>query len=147
MGFTYSDPATDQKDAVRFLIGDTDPGDALLSDEEITYVLTDEPDTYQAAALAAEHIAAKFAREINQSGDGLSWQGEQLFRHYQELAESLGRLAKKKTGRRALPYVGGIYKADRRKDDDNSSMIPSYFRSHQHDNPNTSSGFDDPLKS
>ena len=64
MTWSYSgDPSASEKDAVRFLIGDTDTDDQLLSDEEITYVITESGGSkYQAAHDAAYAIASKFSR-------------------------------------------------------------------------------------
>ena len=40
MTWNYSgDPSLSSRDAVRFLIGDTDPNDPLVTDEEIAYAL------------------------------------------------------------------------------------------------------------
>ena len=40
MSFTYSgNPETSTLDAVRFMIGDTNPCDPLLQDEEINYLI------------------------------------------------------------------------------------------------------------
>lgn len=64
MTWSYTgNPADSEKDAVRFLIGDTDTTDQLLSDEEINYVITEAGDSrYQAAHDAAYAIASKFSR-------------------------------------------------------------------------------------
>lgn len=63
MTWTYSgDPADSEKDAVRFLIGDTDTTDQLLSDEEIVYTITTAGSLYQAAHDSAYAIASTFAR-------------------------------------------------------------------------------------
>lgn len=63
MAWSYSgDPSDSDKDAVRFLIQDTDTDDQLLSDEEIAYTLTTAGSLYQAAHDCAYSIASKFAR-------------------------------------------------------------------------------------
>jgi hypothetical protein len=42
MTFTYSgDPSTSTRNYVRFLINDTNSTDALFSDEEIAYLITE----------------------------------------------------------------------------------------------------------
>jgi len=51
MTCSYSgDPADSDKDAVRFLIGDTDCANNSVEDEEILWVLTQEANVYMAAA-------------------------------------------------------------------------------------------------
>lgn len=64
MAWTYSgDPASSTRDAVRFLIGDTDSTDQLLQDAEITYVISESGGSvYQAAHDAAYAVASKFSR-------------------------------------------------------------------------------------
>jgi hypothetical protein len=94
MTWSYSgNPNTTDRDAVRFLIGDTDYDDQLLSDEELAFVLTDEPDVRRAASRAAEAVAAKFARRADSSksvGDlSLSESWSQRAAQFMELASRL----------------------------------------------------------
>ena len=65
MSFTYDPASTDPLDEVRWLIADTDPGDPLQQDEEITRVLTRQPNVYRAAACIARQIARQFARQCD----------------------------------------------------------------------------------
>jgi hypothetical protein len=62
--WTYTgDPNVSDRDKVRFLIGDTDTTDQLLSDEEIAWALDNTDDSiYQAAHDLCVSLAAKFAR-------------------------------------------------------------------------------------
>lgn len=64
MTWTYGgDPTASARDEVRFLIGDTDTTDQLLSDEEIAYCISKAGDSpYQAAHDAAYAVASKFSR-------------------------------------------------------------------------------------
>ena len=64
MAWTYSgDPASSDRDAVRFLIGDTDSTDQLLQDAEVSFCIAQAgPNLYQAAHDAAYAIASKFSR-------------------------------------------------------------------------------------
>lgn len=150
MTWTYSDPSSSPKDAVRFLVGDTDEDDQLIQDQEIEFFLDEFNDTYLAAASTAEAIASAFAREVAHSGDGLSYSGNQLQQHYAEMAERLRFLAKRKARQGAEPYAGGISWREREKDDNDSDLITTSFRSHMHDYPGTRDsqrgGYRDPLK-
>lgn len=64
MSWSYSgNPADSTKDTVRFLIGDVEADDPLLSDEEIAYVISESGGSvYQAAHDACYHIASTFSR-------------------------------------------------------------------------------------
>lgn len=65
MSWSYSgDPATSMRDAVRFLISDTNEADQLISDQELDWVIAVSGDTsvYQAAHDACYHVASMFTR-------------------------------------------------------------------------------------
>ena len=74
MTWEYSaDPGTSDKDAVRFLIHDTDDTDQQLSDEEIGWLLSENVNIYLAAAAACETRATFFRSEATtKSVGGLS---------------------------------------------------------------------------
>lgn len=77
MSWTYTaDPTSSTKDAVRFLIGDTDEANPLLQDEEIYFNLNEvNGEPYRAAANACENLAALFtglAQSSSKSVGGLS---------------------------------------------------------------------------
>lgn len=91
---------SEDKDAVRLLIGDTDEDDPILYDDEIEYILTSRTvlDTSggtvsvnipAAAADCAGAIAAKYAREFNFAEDGQRFDRAQRVGHYQALERSL----------------------------------------------------------
>ena len=69
MSFSYSgDPKQSDKDAARFLIGDTDEANPIMQDEEIQYIL----DTYGADTNTSKYqlfnrAATLFARDIKRS--------------------------------------------------------------------------------
>jgi hypothetical protein len=91
------------RDRIRLLLGDTDPSDPLLYDDEIqSFVdyrqVTLEDDTTvtnipAAAADAAAAIAARFAREFNFGEDGQRFDRAQKFAHFYELEQTLRRRA------------------------------------------------------
>lgn len=94
MSWTYSgDPSASEKDQVRFYLGDVDSSFPLLTDEEINFLLTQWDDAYNGplyiAAVAAEVVAGRFAKEISVSADGVSVQISELQQRYNELANSL----------------------------------------------------------
>ena len=63
MAWTYGgDPAANSRDTVRFLLGDTDTNDQLVSDTEVAFAIAQTDSTHAAAAQLAEHLAAKYSR-------------------------------------------------------------------------------------
>ena len=112
MTTSYSgDPAASEKDAVRFLLGDTDMTEALVSDEEISYAIAkwaliiDSPE-YVAANLA-DNIAARYAREASLAADGVNVNLGVVAQQFRELAASL-RQQHKNLLVGGSPDVGGI---------------------------------------
>ena len=60
--FSYGgDPSTSPVDAVRFLVGDTNPKRPLLDDREVKWAIDQNPNQNLAAATLAEHLFGKFA--------------------------------------------------------------------------------------
>ena len=90
MTWSYSgDPSSSTLNAVRFLVGDTDTTDQLISNEEITYFVTEFANARRAASEAARAIAAKYARLMSRSIGGLSADFSAKYRQYLELADNL----------------------------------------------------------
>ena len=94
MSWTYSgDPAFSDKDTVRFYISDIDAELPLLQDEDIYFLLDRWMPVYKStlltAAVAAEIIAGKFARQVSVNADGVSVGISELQQKYNDLAESL----------------------------------------------------------
>lgn len=112
--WTYSeDPSTSDLDTIRFLLGDTDPTDPLLPDAGINFLIDMWVDVYSAAAAGAEQIAGQFAREVANSGDGVAVDFSALQDKYMALAGQLRKMGKR-LGRAAVPYVGGMSRAETR---------------------------------
>ncbi len=111
MSWEYQGPSASDKDEVRFLIGDTDVEDQLLSDEEIQFLvdtwLPVHGTTFYVASIACETIAAKLAREISYSADGVSVSLSELQAKYEKQAETL-REQHKSLFVGGAPDVGGI---------------------------------------
>lgn len=90
MAWTYSgNPSASTRDAVRFVIGDTDTTDQLLQDAEIDYMITEHGTIRMAASESCRAIAAKFARLMSRSIGGLSADFSAKHRQYLAMAESL----------------------------------------------------------
>lgn len=93
--YTYTeDPANQPVDAVRFLVGDTQSDEWLLSDEEIMWIIdvwVGKNSVFFTASMAAEAIAAQFAREVSTNADGQSVSTSELQQKYLDLAARLRR--------------------------------------------------------
>jgi len=72
MTWSYSgDPDESPLDEARFLLGDTDEEDPLITNEEINYTLKHNKVTYTACAVCCDTLARKYSREIaSQMGSG-----------------------------------------------------------------------------
>ena len=131
MTWTYSgDPSDNDRDAVRFEVGDTSSADPLVTDEEIAYILAGEGTILSAAAKCCEMIAAKFARDIDKKIESTSISASQRYKHYSELAKSL----KQRISGSGTPYSGSMYVADKEADESDSSLKQPNFKLGMMDN-------------
>lgn len=126
MTWSYSgNPSNSDLDQVRFLIGDTDTTDQLVTDEEATWALS-EGSVYNAAAELCDAIAAKFSRKVDKSvGD--------LRLSYSKLSEQYSKKSKQLRSRGAFggiaAYAGGISVSDKETAESNTDRVsPSITR-------------------
>ncbi len=95
MAWTYGgDPSANNRDAIRFLIGDTDTSNQLLQDAEITFLFNQwNSNVYLAAAHACDALYSKFAGKSDYSrsvGDlSISTQFGQQADRYRALSAQL----------------------------------------------------------
>ena len=147
MTWTYDgDPAANARDAIRFLIGDTDTTDQLISDEEIAWVNnqvtgsdTATTGLYDASYRCCLTIASKFSRMADKAVGDLRVDMSQKAKGYREQASELKELA----GRAGLvptPYLGGMTISDRDIDRGNSDMVQPLFWQGQFDDKGTTTG-------
>lgn len=135
MAWTYTaDPANSDRDAVRLAIGDTDTSDQQLQDSEIEYYLglfgvAGSGRVIPAAARACDGLAAKYARQVNTTNQGLSVGASDRMAHYQSLAESLRREGLTV----AEIFSGGNTWADKDKLDEDTNLVQPAFKSRQFD--------------
>jgi len=107
---------------VRLLIGDNDSADYVLQDVDVAFFLDEaNNDIYLAAVMAAESIAAKYARQVTNSQSDvhgnhtLTRNYSDRHKHYLDLAKRLEQrrtstnMQKMSTG----VYAGGISRADK----------------------------------
>lgn len=108
MAFTYTGPNTDLE-KVRFLIGDTLSTDPLLTDAEITYLLSVWGSVKFASIAGCDAIAAKFSREADKTIGSLSLSLSNRAKAYRELASTLRASSTKIV----TAYCGGISVTDK----------------------------------
>ncbi|NBO55357.1 MAG: hypothetical protein EBU84_12380 [Actinobacteria bacterium] len=133
MAWSYSgDPTTSTRDAVRFLIGDTDTNDQLISNEEINYFVTEFGNARRSASEAARAVAAKFARLMNRSIGGLSADFSAKYRQYLELADNL--LSKEEMAPVSL-YISGYSRSAKEAVELDTDREPTFSRKGIMDNP------------
>ena len=120
MSWSYSgDPEKSLLDQVRFTIGDTDPNDNLLSDEELGFLIKTEDSPLEASISAAETIAAKYSRLADERVGDVSISFKQKAENYLTLASKLKERRKtseyKGTKVNATPLCGGISRSEKQK--------------------------------
>lgn len=137
--WTYTGrPGTESLDAVRFLVGDVDPSDKQVGDEEISWAITQEANTTLAAALICEHLCGRYSREVNSSSSDLN-------RAYATKATAYAAKAKALRAKgnswaapgvtvTGLPYAGGISIDDAKTIDEDTDRPAPRFDTDQFKN-------------
>lgn len=124
--FTYTDnPATNTRDGVRSLIGDTDPCDVLLTDAQIDGFLkiyNNAP--LNAAIRCCEVIIAKLSRRPDERVGNVSISFSQQAKAYRAL---LNDLRSRISIEDAAPYAGGISKSDKKAQASNPDRVKPKF--------------------
>jgi pyruvate formate-lyase activating enzyme-like uncharacterized protein len=98
MSWTYSgDPSNSDLDEVRFLIGDTNPDEAQLQDEEIQYLVnlygSGPAGNLVPAIYAIESLIARYARSVDKSVGDLRISHSNRVKQFQDLATRLRQRA------------------------------------------------------
>jgi hypothetical protein len=137
-------------DNVRLLVGDTDASNQMLTDVNIDFFLDEaNGNTYLAASMAADAIAAKCARDVtNSQSDSqglhtLSRNSSDKYKHYKELAATLmkryqqgaGSSSNGSTAAALNVFAGGISKADKSARNADSDRTGTAFSRTLHDHP------------
>ncbi len=87
--FTYSPGEDTDLARVRLTIDDIHDSDKLFDDNEITLFLTIEGNVAGAAAMAAETMVARFARDFDFTSDDTTVKRSQRVKHWADLAARL----------------------------------------------------------
>jgi len=123
--------AAERRDAVRVLVGDTDVNEQRITDEEITFFLSQGgDDVYRASAVACRALAAKYAHlvDVDVDSGGLSAKYSQRSAAYEVRARQLETLAKKygDVGL-GVPLVGGLSRSEMQSVESDTDRFDSVF--------------------
>lgn len=125
MTWTYSgDPSASNLDAVRFMTGDTDTTDQLVTDGEINYALTAGGGVTAAAVTICQAIAAKFSRQADKSVGDLRISLSQKAQAYLSMADKL----EQKGSRLAIPFACGLSVDEKETSEADTSAVQPLFR-------------------
>lgn len=141
MAFTYSgDPSASSRDAVRFLLGDTVEAQAVFSDEEIAWALTQNANVYFAAAVIADSAVAQFSggneSDVKTKTVGalsISYGSKEKAEEYRALGRSLR--VRGAINSEIRPYSGGISVSDKKLEEQDTDWDKPAFARGMHDYP------------
>lgn len=129
MAWTYTgNPASSAKDSVRFLIADTNVDDSFVTDEEITWCLSQvSSNIYQAASLVARSLSAKFSTLSDEVIGPLQFKYAERAKNYENIAKRLEKTASNSTSLSGI-YCGGVDVAEKESNAANTSLVQPEFK-------------------
>jgi len=130
MSWTYSgDPSSSDRDELRFKIGDTDPKNPELQDEELNYIITQVSaggsfNCLKAAMIALRAILAKYKSLVDEKVGDVDVKWSQRYRKVADLLDEYTQQhAKSALG---SAYAGGISISDKEnQEQDPDRVIPA----------------------
>lgn len=137
MSWSYSgDPRDSVLDQARFLAQLTDDTNQRVTNEELTWLLSENgDDPYAAAAAAASRVAAQYADQADKSVGDLSISYSQRASQFAELAGALEKEKKSNAAFRVAPYAGGISVTDKDAERTDTTRSSPFAWIGMHDNP------------
>lgn len=130
--FTYTnDPGKTPRDAVRFLVGDTNRSRVLLDDKEVDWAIGENPNQFMAAAMLANHLCGVFSSKADITVGGVSKSLSSIAEAFRKKAKDLKREACTNV-RVAFPAITRAGKEA--LEEDESLTVPSFSRGWS-DNP------------
>ena len=122
---SYSYDIENSVGKVRFLTGDTDSTDVLLTDEEIEYLLSTHTSISAASVQACYAISAKLSRESDLKVGDLSISKSQRSAAYAKLAKDL----KEKASYALSGFAGGISESSKDSEEsDSDRVVPDFTK-------------------
>lgn len=124
MTWNYSGrPGSSDRDQVRFLMGDTDPGEPLMQDEEILFAISEQSGLKLAAAMCLRALAALYSRKVTSKVGDVSSNCSDLAKAFITRADELDPTGQATSATRLiLPSFGGLTVSAKEalKEDDNA---------------------------
>ena len=102
------DPASSDRDAVRFLVGDTIKERPLVYDKEVDYALSSQGSVVRAAAFVCDALAAKFSSQADVTIVSISKSFSSLADKFSQRAKDL----RSDANVNAEFFFGGNHKGD-----------------------------------
>lgn len=138
MTWTYTPDFTQSRDKVRFLIGDTNTNDQLVSDEEIAFALAQNANIYRAGAILCRGIGLKLSRQLtlDPAPGGVSLDSQAQAEKYLKLADDLEDQAVSVSSAASV-FAGGISVADKAAREADSDRVSLAFTSTLHQTDRT----------
>lgn len=133
-----ADVSTNEVDAIRLEVGDTDSQAWLLADEEIQFAIDNERNYWAAAARCAEMIGRLFMRKVDVR------LGRTMQLSYSKTAEAYFKMASLLRGKAmgtVVPYVGGMSVTDKVLQASDPNIVAPLFTKTMMENPWTG-GYD-----
>ena len=131
--WSYShNPASSDRDAVRFYVGDINKDDKLLDDNEIDFVLAQEGTALQAAITCLQNLIVLYSRYVDSSGDKRTRAYSQRVESFRTSLDSL--LERQAMGALNV-FAGGISKSQKEAQCADTDRVPPVFTKQMFDNP------------
>lgn len=130
--YSLTDLSSSAKDQTRLMIGDTNPANPLLQDEEINYFLSRRPSPYGAAAEACRALATFYSGlATTQAGDTKIMYSDLSKAFALRAAGFENQAANSGSG---LPYAGGISQSDKETQLEDPDRVSPQFALNDDDN-------------
>ena len=130
MAWTYSgDPATSDRDHLRFITGDTDQNRPLWQDEEIDFLITQTTSLQEAARQLLQSKITQLALSPRVRLGRFTFDASSLLRALKENLEALGV-----THGSMAPWAGGISKTQKAEQETRGDRVAPRFKRGQFDN-------------
>lgn len=127
--WSFNPALADDKDKVRFYIGDVDTDYQLLEDETIEAILVGTPDVLQASVACCRALSARYSKLTSISGGEDSADLSRLQEQFKNRADELTDFAETGggTGASAPAYLGGVSYAEQQTRLADTDRIPPLF--------------------